>query len=743
MSRRARGLLLVSIGLLGVASDGAAAPRAEIADIRFRYEDAPLVEIVRDVAHATGERFVFDPDMPGRFTVIIPRKVTRSEAFALLEATLLMQGYVLARGPVASHWQVVKVHVASSSAPWGGPVLDADRSSLITTMIRLERADAEEVADHITDVVGPQDSIVAFSESNSLILTGSEKRLRRMIQLIRALDVAGLPVLRIRTLRYRDANEVSKLLEEAMASPEDSIEEKASEPMLIRLDARTNSLILQGSANEITRARAFIDGLDVPLDVGTKIRVIRIYHRDAKEVARRLLEMAIGRVLVGSQQGAGEDVLGPPYAVVADLATNSIVVDADPQTMVDLLDMVAELDRPQPRIQVDVIAYEVTNPVDRSLAIGWFLPAIEPGGFGQTNLILSSNPSGNVLQETIGPDISFFGRAGRKPLVLPFVDDTGSVSEVILPRESAVIGANERSVQTRVLLKPRLMMVSGQEQELFVGQNVPIPVAKDAKASSNQTSTQIERHDVGIHLRITPKLGEAGKVELDLKLELSRVGESVAGSLEVVGPTLESRAVESKILLADGELAVIGLSQERSRTGGDTGTPFLKDIPVFGTLFRASGSSAVDAHLVFAVQVRILRTHDEDLAESIRQRLALERSQSRVSGLERSPGKPYAILLATRSGEDDAGAIAESFEREGLEVQVGRWQLGGEDRFDVYLTGYTEFAPAGGDALQLRERGWAPQVVVLPGETALATMPPLRLLGSQPGAASRTDREAP
>ena len=743
MSLRTRGVLLVSICFLGVAWDGVAVSRDEIADIRFKYQNAPLVKIVSDVAYATGERFVFDPDLPGEFTVIIPRKVTRSEAFALLEATLLMRGYALVRG-AGSDWQVVPIRVAASGSPWGGPVLDAERSSLITTMIQLERADAAVIANHLSHMVSQQDSVVVHPASNSLILTGSEKRLRKIIQLARALDAAGLPTLWIRTLRHRSALEVSGLLSEAMARREDSIEAKEPEPIRIWQDERTNSLILQGSEKEITRARGLIDALDTALDVGTKIRVVRIYHRDAEEVALRLLEMAIGRVLVRAEAaGKGKDILGAPYAVQADPATNSIIVDADPETMVDLLDMVDELDRPQPRIQVDVIVYEVTNPVDRSLAIDWFLPVIEPGEFGQTALTLSSNPRGSGLREEIGPDISFFGRAARQPLVLPFVDDSGALVDLVLPGETAVISANDRSVRTRVLLRPRLTMVSGEEQEVFVGQNVPIPVSQGAKVSAGRTSTRIERQDVGIHLRVTPKLGEAGKVELDLQLEVSRLGVPVAGSVEVVGPTLESRSIESKILLSDGELAVIGLSQEGSSTGGDTGTPFLKDIPVFGTLFRSRGRSAVDTHLVFAVQVRILRTHDEDLAESIRQRLALERSQSRVSGLERSPGEPYAILIATRSGKDDAEAIADSFKLEGLEVQVGRWTQAGEERFDVYLTGYDELALVGADALQLRERGWAPQVVVLPGETALATTPPLRLLGSQPAAASRTDGEAP
>ena len=59
------------------------------------------------------------------------------------------------------------------------------------------------------------------------------------------------------------------------------------------------------------------------------------------------------------------------------------------------------------------------------------------------------------------------------------------------------------------------------------------------------------------------------------------------------------------------------------------------------------------------------------------------------------------------------------------------WMSGfGVMRYDVYLTGYSSLAVAGGDALRLTERGFEPQVVVLPGEVALAKSPGLRLLGS-------------
>jgi hypothetical protein len=205
----------------------------------------------------------------------------------------------------------------------------------------------------------------------------------------------------------------------------------------------------------------------------------------------------------------------------------------------------------------------------------------------------------------------------------------------------------------------------------------------------------------------------------------------VAGDTALVGPTLEKRQIQTKIRLADGGLAVIGMSQEGSGSDAETSAPFLREIPVLGLLTSSSSGATQDAHLVFAVQARVLRSQEEDLAESIRQRLAMERNLSRVEGLSRSPGEPYAVLVATRGSAEEAAAVAEPLREEGAEVQIGRWSGPEQEHFDVYLTGYRSLDHAGGDALELRERGFAPQVVVLPGGTALAQVPPLRFLGSR------------
>jgi general secretion pathway protein D len=716
---------------MAAAGAAHAAREAEPANISVRYLNAPLTQILTDIAKATRETFVSDPSLPGRFTITIPRKVTKSEALAVLEAALVMQGYATLTGP-NGEYQVLKVTVASSGAPWKGTASDAIRPNLITTLIPLEVARVEDVLSKISHLIGKADAVVAYPPTNSLILSGSERRIVRIIELAQALDASGERDVWIRTLRHRGVVEASELLAEVMQQPAALVVNAIrAEAMQILADQRLNSVIVIGTDSEIDRARSFLADIDRPVEIGTRINVVRIFHRDVEDIGTLLVEMAVGRNLAVDQLNLTETLLGKQYVVVADPGTNSLVIDADTDTYATLLEVIAKLDRPQPRIQVDVIAYEIANPTQLDLGIDFFMPAITPDDVNNTALTVSSNPSGGGLRNQIGSDITFFGRASRDPLLLPFTDANGNVVDVVVPRETVVVTANARTVQTRVLLQPRLLMTSGEEQKIFVGQSVPILTGTAQETAVNQTRSSVERQDVGAELRITPTLGEVGGLQLKVRLEISRIAPSVAGSVDEVGPTIEKREIESNIRLEDGGLAVIGMSQEGPRSEATAGVPFLSDIPILGYLTDARSSSGNDVHLVFAVQARILRSPEEDLAESIRQRLAVERSLAKMAGLSRTRGKPYGVLVTTRGTEADAKVLAEGLEREGGEAQIGRWERRGREYFDVYLTGYSSLDRAGADAIDLRARGFAPQVVVLPGETAVATAPPLRLLGSR------------
>jgi hypothetical protein len=172
--------------------------------------------------------------------------------------------------------------------------------------------------------------------------------------------------------------------------------------------------------------------------------------------------------------------------------------------------------------------------------------------------------------------------------------------------------------------------------------------------------------------------------------------------------------------LAEGEFAVLGTSNGSAEAVSEVGVPFLKDIPFLGAFFRTESRTRIDNDLLIVVEARILRSPSEDVAYTIRRRIAMERAMSRVADLESLDSNPFAVLLETVSHEAGALRLSEAFDEDGFKTEITAWESTSGMLWDVYLTGFESFEVAGGVARRLSEAGWSPEITVLSPENELA-----------------------
>jgi len=222
------------------------------------------------------------------------------------------------------------------------------------------------------------------------------------------------------------------------------------------------------------------------------------------------------------------------------------------------------------------------------------------------------------------------------PLLLTFVDPVSHQTITIPIGEQAAITANAHTIRSDVLLRPNLLITSGEEHEIFAGDNIPIPVAHSGTGTPTGTTgstvsqstpslvtrKDIQRQDVGTSLRLTPTVGEQGGVMLGLHVEVSSLSESAAGSVEEVGPTISQITVESMIRLRGGEVAVIASAARPQIEKTSVGVPWLKDVPILGWAFRFTSDQHRKRHLLIAARAQILRAQEtRDLADRLAREL--------------------------------------------------------------------------------------------------------------------------
>jgi general secretion pathway protein D len=688
-----------------------AASAQEIA-LDFRGVDLPRV--VDAIARETGQRFVYDDSLRGNVTISVPLRVSPQEALRVLDATLLLHGFAALPGPGGVR-KIVRIEGAAGAAPWLERRPESGSEAAVTTLIRLSAASAPEVAQTLRGLLGKGGVISDDPRTNSILIAASEAHVRRLLHLARALDEPSERELRVLPLRYRDAGEIDPLLEEALAD-----ETALAEPVRVTGDPRTGSIVIEGRREDLERARALLRALDVPQPGKRGLHVVRVLNADAEKLADSLDALVQGGEL-------GFDPQAEPVRVVVDPPTHSLVIQAPPDAFAALARVIGELDVVPPRLSVELMVVEVSWTGDLSLGFDSLLAVTGIPDDAQEVLdkgvvIVGTGKPGNVLGQTDPPDGvdgNFVATVTTEPLLIPVDDDT--VFPIAL---GGIVRADRGEARFHTVIRPHLVMTSGEEHRIQAGDNIPVPVSSAATPTTTEgvptrtssgltTDVTFQRQDTGVDLRMTPTVLSDQAVSLVVELTVSEL----AGTSADLGPTITTRDLSVSVRLRDGQIALIGALRDPQRTETVTGVPFLSRIPILGQLFTERRDIQSRRALIITAQPTVLGSPEEELARSIRQRLAFERHVTRTRDLALRSDAPWALLVDTTRSASAARALAASLRDSlcaGGPIEVVRWQRDGESHWDVYVTGLQTLSETGAQAIALRDAGWQPALVVVP-----------------------------
>ena len=152
--------------------------------------------------------------------------------------------------------------------------------------------------------------------------------------------------------------------------------------------------------------------------------------------------------------------------------------------------------------------------------------------------------------------------------------------------------ALELQRKANIISNPRITTVDNREAKILVGQKIPLIVQDVAGNAVSQLTT------IGIQLKVTPHLTADRKIVLDIHPEVSDLStqSTVQG-----GVIINTSEADTRVMVDDGQTAVIG-GLIRDNTGRvRTGVPILMDIPLLGYLFSSTSDIEQKRELVIFV----------------------------------------------------------------------------------------------------------------------------------------------
>jgi general secretion pathway protein D len=155
---------------------------------------------------------------------------------------------------------------------------------------------------------------------------------------------------------------------------------------------------------------------------------------------------------------------------------------------------------------------------------------------------------------------------------------------------SVLIQALNSSTRANLLSTPSITTLDNQPAEIIVGQNVPFRTGIfTTEGNSTNPFTTIQREDVGITLRVIPRIHDGDVIRLDVAQEVSSlVNANLAGAADLI---TNRRSIETTVLADNGQTIVLGGLISDDRLSSNSQVPLLGDIPVLGRAFRSNRES--------------------------------------------------------------------------------------------------------------------------------------------------------
>jgi general secretion pathway protein D len=627
---------LISIAMAALAGL-AQAQSAEPDMVTLNFVNADIEGVVKAVSEITGRNFVLDPRVKGSVNIVSARPMARALVYEVFLSALRLQGYAAVedRGVVKIIPEAdAKLHPGRTVGPGERPRAAGDQ--IQTQVFTLKYESAAQLLPILRPLIAPANTIAVYPASNTLVITDYAGNLQRIGRIIDSIDQPGGTDPVVIPLAHASAVDVALMVNRLFAETAQAAAGAAdtSQRLSVVADTRSNSLVARSdNPSRITRVRTLAAMLDSPTSAAGNLHVVYLKNAEAVKVAETLRAIYLGETVpaaaprpmalpvAASPAGAPPPALSPlpgpqvvaltPGMIQADPATNSILINAPDAIYNNLRAALDKLDVRRAQVYVEALIAEITAEKAAEFGIQWQdLSGAGKSGthaFGGTNF---GGPGQNILGISANP-----GSAGRglNIGVIRGVVTIPGIGEII--NLGVLVRALETDSNANILSTPTLLTLDNEEARIIIGQNVPFITGQYALSGAATTPTPfqtVERRDVGLTLRVKPQISEGGTVRLQIYQEVSSVDATTANP---AGVTTNKRAVESMVLVDDGQIVVIGGLIQDSVKDGVEKVPVLGSIPLLGALFTYKTRSRTKTNLMVFLRPTVLR--DAKRAESL------------------------------------------------------------------------------------------------------------------------------
>jgi len=573
--------------------------------VTIDFDNVDITLFIKFISELTGKNFIIDREVKGKVTIISPTKISIDEAYKVFESVLEVHGFTTV--PAGSVIKIVRAVEARSKSIETRlrEEAAAPEDRVVTQLIPLDYANPDELSKLFRPLISKNSVIVSYGPTRMLIVTDVQSNIKRLLGIVKAIDVEGIgEEVSVVPIKHATASTLAKSLSDIFQTQVRRRPAKGApaQPIIrIVADERTNSLISLATEDDTQKIMDLVALLDKPVPRGEgDIHVYYLQNANAEDLQKVL--MAIPMKETKEQAKGKAPVISKEIQIVADKATNSLVITAKKHDYIVLEDIIKKLDIPRSMVYLEALIMEVNVDKEFRLGVEWL---------GMEDFKYSGDKEGAFFAGSGGVTDygNIQGLAGVPPSLpsgfsLGVFGEAIQIGDVVFPNLGAIFQAYQKDSDVNIISTPQILTTDNEEAEIYVGENVPY-LTKEA--TGDQTYQTYEYRDVGVTLKITPQINQ----ERFVRLKIFQENISLKKGTEIFRPTTLKRSAETTVIVKDKNTVVIGGIIGESAEKSTYKTPCLGDIPGLRWLFSASSRSQNKTNLFVFLTPYIIASSSE------------------------------------------------------------------------------------------------------------------------------------
>ncbi|UCM99254.1 hypothetical protein LCX93_06835 [Sulfurimonas sp. SWIR-19] len=524
--------------------------------VNVNFSNLAIDDFVKLVAKITHKNILMNYKINGSVNLVSSVPIYDDELMGMLVSVLQSKGYSLVRN--GSYYEVVRSsEVARSNADVVKPNQKVSGSLMVTQAIKVEGENVDIIAAKIRYLISKTAKLMTLKESNTILITDYPKNIETIKKIIRDIQTTNNSIVKLIYIKHADAGKLQARLlniSKSIFNPK-----VVSDKVNIIFDENINGLIVIGNKKNVAKIEDLAKKLDVESNASRSVEIYSLKNSDAKNVIKTLKEIISDKTYKG---------LTTKPNISSSEEINAIIAVADPEILKGIKVIIDALDKEkyQVYVQARIININKNNAENLGVKYGFAAGDVSASGL----YAMSANFGDANLQNLASTQIiNYLGAIG-----------SGAKSALAL---GATLDFLQSHGASKTISNPSILCVNNKQSSIYVGKTISIISGATTNAVSGVTNNY-KRENIGLTLRIKPRVSSNDKVTLDVEASLENILSSDAAGQ----PVTSKQEVKTQAILRSGESIIIGGLVKSLDRKTKTKVPLLGDIPLIGDYLFAS-----------------------------------------------------------------------------------------------------------------------------------------------------------